>query len=381
MKNYKNYVAAMTLGVLLASTGSGLTVYANTNTQQNTLNVEDQTEVEGEEAFVLTYEEALEKALKQSYDQKSLMETIDQLEEIRKQAAQGVRFIPYGPQGDELAIRSLFGLRSTEINLQMAKKQEVTLEDMLAFKVRTEYDDIVKKKKEIELQVKMIENVEKQLQQLSRKAGVGTASNYEHQVQLNKYNEENQKKSALEQELDNLYLKLNTTMGIDRTERYDVALEKEVEWMEDVNVDTHAKRMRSQHPSVWSQEQQIRLNELDIQLHVFNSSDSPYEAKESELRKSQIELSSLKENIEQSVKSTYNQMKQLETQYETMKIMLEKAENDRDMAQLRYDVGMGIALDVEMAEMPVTSIKNQMETLLISYEQVRMMFEKPWLVV
>lgn len=362
---------------------SSFTVYGESKLVEEPIDVvEEEIALEEEQSTALTYEEALERALKKSYNQKSLMETIDQFEEIRKQAADNVRYIPVGGQGDSAAIMALFNLKSTEINLQMTKKQEETLKDVLAFNVRSEYDDIVKKIKEIELQEKMIENTERQLNQLSQKSMLGTASNYEYQVQLNKYNEEKQKKAILEQELEDNYLKLNTTMGVDRAERYDVVLEREIEWLEEtVNVDTHARRMQTQHPSVWNQEQQIRINELDLELHVFNAGQTPYQAKQSEVRKSQIELSSLKENIEQAVKTTYNQMKQMESQYELMEIALEKAEKDLNIVRLRYDIGMVVALDVQQAELAITNIKNQMETMLISYEQLKMMFEKPWLMV
>lgn len=373
------------ISVTLASfmIASSFTVYGESIPLGSPINIEQQDiALEEEQSTALTYEEALEKALKQSYDQKTLMETIDQLEEVRKQVASDVRYIPIGGQGDELAIRALFGLKTTEINLQMAKKQEETLKDMVAFKVRSEYDTIVKKIKEIELQEKVIENAERQLNQLSKKSQLGVSSNYEYKVQLNKYNEEKQKKAVLEQELEDNYLKLNTTMGINRAERYDVVLDREVEWLEEsINVDTHARRMQSQHPSVWNQEQQIRMDQLDVELHIFNAGQTPYEAKQAEVRKSQIKLASLKENIDQAVRSTYNQLKQLETQYHLIEIALEKAEKDLNIVRLRYDIGMAVASDVQQAELAVTAIKNQKETLLISYEQLKMMFEKPWLMV
>ncbi|AOY75525.1 TolC family protein [Clostridium formicaceticum] len=373
----KRAASIMMASLVLASS---FTVYADSVLQPDVTNiVENEAAVEEDESLVLTYEEALDKALKQSYDYKKLIETIDQLEEIRKQAATDLRYIPIGGQGDSQAVSQLFGLKSSEINLQMSKRQEETLQEMLSFKVRTEYDNIVKKTKEIQLQGEIISNTEKQLKQLNKKSQLGTASTYEYQVQLNKYNEELQKKRTLEKELEDTYLKLNATMGVDKDERYDVVLDREIEWMEEVDLNTHIRRMQSQHPSVWNQEQQIRMNQLDVELHIFNVGGTPYEAKQAETRKSQIELASLKDNIQQSINNTYNQMQQLESQYKMMEVMLEKAEKDLNIVQLRYDVGMAVALDVEMAELAVTSIKNQMETILISYEQLRMIFEKPWL--
>jgi outer membrane protein TolC len=373
----KRAASIMMASLVLASS---FTVYADSVLQPNVTNiVENEAALEEDESLALTYEEALDKALKQSYDYKKLIETIDKLEEVRKQAATDLRYIPIGGQGDSQAVSQLFGLKSSEINLQMSKRQEETLQEMLSFKVRTEYDNIVKKTKEIQLQGEIISNTEKQLKQLNKKSQLGTASTYEYQVQLNKYNEELQKKRTLEKELEDTYLKLNATMGVDKDERYDVVLDREIEWMEEVDLNTHIRRMQSQHPSVWNQEQQIRMNQLDVELHIFNVGGTPYEAKQAETRKSQIELASLKDNIQQSINNTYNQMQQLESQYKMMEVMLEKAEKDLNIVQLRYDVGMAVALDVEMAELAVTSIKNQMETILISYEQLRMIFEKPWL--
>jgi hypothetical protein len=46
---------------------------------------------------------------------------------------------------------------------------------------------------------------------------------------------------------------------------------------------------------------------------------------------------------------------------------------------VRYELGMAIPLDLQQAELAVAQIEQQMQNILISYEQLRILFEKPWL--
>lgn len=340
----------------------------------------DTEEVEEYQEKILTYEEALEKALDQNHDYRKLEKTIEQTDEIGKDLADRHRFTPIGGQGgDIVAINLLLNRKKVEIQNSMAKKQRQTIEDMISYKVRTEFDNIVKKLKEIELQKKMVEHSEKELIMLSTKEMIGSGSDYDYKVQRDKVLEEKQKIETLEKELNEAYSKLNSTMGIKESERYSVNLKTEFEPMEERDVEKYAKTIIGRHPSIWNQEQQIRMNELEVELYQFNIGDTPYEAKEIEVTKSQIDLASLKDSIQESIYEIHHKMKQLESQYKTLEVMREKSVKDARMARLMYDVGMGIELDAQKAELALLALDNKMDEIAIGYEQLRILFEKPWI--
>lgn len=348
----------------------------------------DEQKVGEQQGNILTYEEALEKALDQNNDYRKLETTIDQTTEIEKNLADLHRFTPIAndQNADASAINLLMNRKQTEIKKKMAEKQKEVIQDMISYKVRTEYDNIVKKLKEIEVQKKMVEHGEKELMMLSTKEMVGSSSNYDYQVQRDKVLEEKQKIETLEKELDEAYSKLNATIGANNDERYSVNLEVELQPMEEMDVEKYSKTIIGRHPAIWNQEQQIKINELAVSLYVFyNPGDplynpaDPYEVRDMEVKKSEIELRDLKENIQESIFEMHHKMKQLESQYKMLETMREKSVKDANMARLMYDAGMGIELDAQKAELALITLDNKMDEIAIGYEQLKLLFEKPWI--
>ena len=87
----------------------------------------------------------------------------------------------------------------------------------------------------------------------------------------------------------------------------------------------------------------------------------------------------MKEDLETSIRSLYNQMQQLQDQYVLLEVNLAKAGKALEVVNVRYELGMAIPLDLQQAELAVAQIEQQMQIILISYEQLKILFEKPWL--
>ena len=348
----------------------------------------NENQVEDHQENILTYEDALEKALAQNHDYRKLETTIDQTTEIEKNLADMHRFTPIAndQNADAGAIGLLMNRKQTEIKKKMAEKQKEVIQDMISYKVRTEYDNIVKKLKEIEVQKKMVEHAEKEMNMLSTKEMVGSSSNYDYEVQRDKVLEERQKIQTLEKELNEAYSKLNATMGNKENDRYLVNLKIALDPIEEMDIESYAKKVMGRHPAIWNQEQQIKINELAVSLYVFynpgqpqyNPAD-PYEVREMEVKKSEIELTDLKEKIQESIFEMHHKMKQLESQYKMLETMREKSVKDANMARLMYNAGMGIELDAQKAELALITLDNKMDEIAIGYEQLKLLFEKPWI--
>ena len=89
-------------------------------------------------------------------------------------------------------------------------------------------------------------------------------------------------------------------------------------------------------------------------------SSDPYKAKEIDVTKAKVDLAETKRQLEQSVRTMYNTIKQLEAQYGALQTNLTKAEQGLKMVQAKYDVGMAIMPEVTETELKVAQIKQLM---------------------
>ena len=95
--------------------------------------------------------------------------------------------------------------------------------------------------------------------------------------------------------------------------------------------------------------------------------------------KEKINLSSMKEDLETSVRSLYNQMQQLQEQYVLLEVNSAKAEKALQAVKLRLNLGMATPLELQQAELAAAQIEQQMQNILIAYGQLKILLEKPWL--
>lgn len=371
----------------------------------------------GEETAPLTYERAVELALKNSIDLRSAKQSVEQAEEMRDQASvlKSIGYLPMGPGlGDEdAAARSvLLSFLQADTSWQMAKKQVEITEEAIAFRVRATFDDVKKKNKEIELAESSLDLTALKLQQAAFKAKQGLESPFTLQDQQNQFAEEKQRKELLDKQLDETYLKLNHLLGLEKDERYALAdgTKANAQHQDDetgngvakadadvpesngngndttsifleekIDLDAHIRRVLNDHPYIWLQEQTIKLAEHEVSLHTYNVMSAPYAVKQIEVNKEKDKLASLRKNAEEMLRSSYLQLGQMEDQYKALEVGLARAENMLKMVLARQKVGMVTTSDIRQAELAIAQIRLQMENILIAYEQLRLLFHKPWL--
>ena len=193
----------------------------------------------------LSYEKAVDLALKNSIDLRNARQSVVQAEEIRDRAAElrGIGYLPVGPgyNDEDAAARSvLLSFLQADISWQMAKKQVEITEEAIAFQVRAAFDDVRKKINEIELAGLSLDFTALKLKQAEIKVKYGAESPFNLQDIQSQYNEEKQRKELLDKQLSEAYLKLNNLLGLEESERYD--LEDETSALQDEETSDGLKR-------------------------------------------------------------------------------------------------------------------------------------------
>ena len=339
---------------------------------------------EGEAIPYLTYEEAVEMALKHSLELKNARQNVVQAEEMRDHLSR-MRTFGYTPVGngydyDDATERlKLLNFVQADIAWQMARKQVGILEEAIALQVRSAYDAVLKKLDEIEVSDLTLAYAAEKVRQAEIKAERGMESLFNLQMLREDYNEEKQKRDVLEKQLEEAFLGLNELLGLEKEERPNLKGEFLPDWLEDVNLERHLTRVLNGNPLLWLQEQKIRMAEYGLALYSFNVGAEPYKVKEIDVLKEKNTLAAMKEDLETTILSLYNQLQQLENQYALLEVNLAKAQKALDAVTARYAQGMAVAIDVQQAELAIAQLENQLQNILITYEQLKILFEKPWL--
>lgn len=341
--------------------------------------------IPAEEAIpYLTYEEAVELALKNSLELKNARQNVVQAEEMRDHLS-GMRTFGYTPVGpgysyeDAFERELLLNFVQADIAWQMARKQVGMLEEAIALQVRNAYDAVLKKLDEIKVSDLTLAYAAEKVRQAEIKVKYGMETPFNLQMLREDYNEEKQKREVLEKQLEEAYLELNGLLGLEKEERPNLKGEFLPDWLEDVNLERHQIRVFNENPLLWLQEQKIRMAEYGLELYTYNVGAEPYKVKEIDVLKEKNNLAAMKDELEATILSLYNQMQQLESQYALLEVNLAKAQKALDAVTVRYAQGMAVSIDVQQAELAIAQLEYQLKNIIIAYEQLKILFEKPWL--
>jgi hypothetical protein len=329
----------------------------------------------------LSYEEAVELALKNSYELKNARQDLVRAEEIRNRLAETRGgYTPVGPgysYEDAYDRELLLSFVQADIAWQMARKQVGILEDAIAFQVKSAYDEVLKKTDEIRVSDLALEDAAEKVRRAEIKVKYGMESLFNLQMAREDYNEEKRKRDVLEKQLEKAYLELNGLLGLGQEERPNLKGELSPDWLEDVNLERHLSLLFQESPSLWLQEQQIKMAEYGLELYTYNVGAPPYKVKEIDVLKEKNKLAALKESMETTTRSLYNQLQQLQSQYALLEVNLAKAQKALEIVTVRHELGMAVAADLRQAELAVAQLEHQMRNILISYDQLKILFEKP----
>lgn len=374
----------------------------------------------------LTYDQAVDLAIKNSTELKNAREGVLQAEEMREMLA-NLRcisgFTPIGPgydQADAAARDLLMKFTAADTGLRMAARQIGILEEMIAFQVRCAYDGVLQNSAALEKADRSLAFTAKKLIQIETKTRLGVESPFNRENARLGYAAEKEQREKLARQLDEAYVDLNKILGLEpgtrpKLQDHDplarqeekpgqssqqreepnkaIQLEKGQErdvdarlgeepaplpGVDEAGLERHLAIVLHDHPYIWLQEQQVAQAERELSLYTYNVGMPPYKAVESSVQQERNDLYIMKEEVRKGVRSLYYQLQGLENQYKALGKNLNLAENGLGVLQLRCKLGMAVPLEVEEAELAVLEIKSGMQDLARAYGQLKMLYEKPW---
>lgn len=328
-------------------------------TQEEIQNVESK---EADES-VMTYEKAIEMALKNSNELRNKKLELEKAEELLENT-----YLTPGTYNPVLIQTN----KGRQISKESAEKEIEITKESIKFQVENAINDINILEKELTITEFKMNNDKEKLRIEKLKAEHGLESKFNLDMLTKTQEEQKKEKEVLQLKLNDAYEKLNHLLALSKDERYKTEENIVYSPLVDVDIDSLVRKELSNNIHIWSYEKQIESAELGVKLYEYNAlpNQDPYKVKEIDVVTAKNNLKKLKENLEKELRSKYNQIKQIEENYDILQINLEKAEKALDLAKARYNVGMAIELDVDEARLAVEQIKFNMEKLALQHQQL-----------
>lgn len=334
-------------------------------------------------AKTLTVEESVALAVKNNYRIRNAEAEIERNRLIRQRTSNNLDFVPIGNTTENY--RATLGMIQTELQWRMSQKEVDLLKDQIAYEVKRNYNEILQSEENLELAGLVVEQAQMQNRIQQTQLVHGVVSAHQKQQAENNYKEAQERYNLAQQTLEHTYEKFNDLLGISREEKRELVDVPAWEPLKNFNLTRHIATVKENSTTVWLTQQQVDIAKLDLSMYVFNDpytyipNPIPYDAKKIEVQKAENTVIDTQQQLESIVRSTYNNLQQLEQQYAAQEIGLDKAKQEYELIKIKYDAGMAIPLELVSAELAVTQIEGQMKDTVIQYDNLRVALEKPWL--
>ncbi|KAF6579026.1 TolC family protein [Paenibacillus sp. EKM212P] len=325
----------------------------------------------------LTYDDAVKLAIADSTSVKTAATNIDQAGKIMKEAGKDINFVP-AEAGDEGQDKAFKGYAQTNLNYEAAKKNLDMTKEGIEYNVKDLYNKLLQKQNAVKLAALNIEDAERKLKVAQIKRDNQMSSDYEVTQATNQLTQNQAALEKAKKDLDSAYVSLNQVIGYKPEQRYELKDKPVYSEFKD-NVETKVSQVLTSSTAIWLSEQKVDLAELSLKLYNFNTpGNTPYEAEQLNVEKAQYATEGTKRQLEEAVRTIYNNIKALESQYSQIQAGLVSARSAADMAKKQFDVGLATELQVYEANLKVTTAEQQAEDIVSSIDTLKLAFNKPW---
>ncbi|AJE52111.1 stalk domain-containing protein [Paenibacillus polymyxa] len=325
----------------------------------------------------LTYDDAVKLAIADSTSVKTGEVSIDQAGKIMKETGKHIDFVP-AEAGDEAQDKAFKGYAQTNLNYEAAKKNLEMTKESIEYNVKDLYNKLLQKQNAVKLAALNIEDAERKLKVAQIKRDNQMSSDYEVTQATNQLTQNQAALDKAKKDLDSAYVSLNQLIGYKPEQRYELKDKPVYSEFKD-NVETKVSQVLTSSTAIWLSEQKVDLAELSLKLYNFSTpGNTPYEAEQLNVEKAQYATEGTKRQLEEAVRTIYNNIKALESQYSQIQAGLVSARSAADMAKKQFDVGLATELQVYEANLKVTTAEQQAEDIVSSIDTLKLAFNKPW---
>ncbi|WP_031462214.1 TolC family protein [Paenibacillus polymyxa] len=329
----------------------------------------------------LTLSQAQQWARSNSFSLKEAQQAIDRNRINLKNAGKNLEFIPAGTgNGEEDAASSSAwkGYASSTVSYLESKKQIELAQDQTDYAAMKNYYDVLLadnkvKSSEDALSLALLEEKAAEAKANRGKISPGDQSTIiQNRIEAQK--NVDIAKTALRKAMDSL----NTQMGQPQGTVYELVDRPVYPKIDNTNLDTLVTRAISASPSVWRQEEAVKLAKMEVKYYTWNSGTDDYEIKQIDVDSAEGGLENTKDQLAETLKSMYFNLQQNVEQYEQMQSNLQNVNKVLDISRKKKERGFATGTEVATNQLKVKQIERNMDELIVQMTLLQHALNKPW---
>nr|WP_317357036.1 stalk domain-containing protein [uncultured Tyzzerella sp.] len=327
-------------------------------------------------AKVLSQEEAVKTAQSKSSNIRNLNDAIEYTKKVSFELSNQIVGQNYYDPTIEPILRNI-----NNLNAQVQDKDinQKIIEDSIELSVISAAANIKTTKLNIAVLEKTIEVNEKNIQALELKYKYGMIS--ENDLKQAKDNQKSNKLNleALKNSLNTQQKSLNNLLDYDDNVNIDIKLNDDFSGIDKIDIDSYITRNKEGDISIQLLKKDLKRLE-DIREHYSHTSSDEDKIKaDNDIKAAQRKLADAKIDIENKIRSNYDNLLKMRDADKNLKLELNKAIDNYNTVAANYISGNATLNQVEQAELAILNVEKQIEQNKINYSIALYTFEKPYL--
>ncbi len=344
----------------------------------------EKTSQKEETKLVLTYEDAVERAVKNSTSIATIDEAVDLMEKNKEVLFTSLEgYFPY--VGTDItvdaSIGSLLGSVGTiDSSTKSYRYQKQMLEETAELMVKNCFNTIVTSEKTLELAKESLQLKQEEYSQLVMKHNLGMVSDNDLETAKNEITKMISNVTAAELAIDNLYASLANTTGLPKDTEFVIDYQMEyTPFTMTTGVEGYINVKTESDPSVMVAKAKLEDAQYQKKISLYETEPYSYLSKENAVNSADRELGDTKKNLRTSIINGYNSITQLESQRESLEAALTDAKTTYETAKVNYELGNITELQFRQAGLAVKSAENDILTNTSNHDILVFQFEHPYM--
>lgn len=357
-----------------------------------------------EKSEVLTYEEAVKIALLNSLDMRNAEREGDKASEMGRSlelSTSGVKPTSTGQGINDFKLAEISkGIEKVDVAKTGAQKKQELIKETISYGIKSCFLNIQKNKSQLEFLDAQIKNGigNNRIVRLKNEQGMESNLTYKQsELSIEKLQKDREK---TQKDLEAEYIKLSKLMGTSNLQRpnlENIPVKYEELKDRDSEVDYRASRAIEESVSIWAKEQEAYLKQRGLDLYVFNVNDpkitlpglgsitlsgmapkqDPYSVQELDIAISGTEADKMKNDLTESIRSTYNNIKKLEDIHRSLEVDKETVDELYKALKVKYEVGMATKQELEDLELKKKQVESGLYQVETQHSLLVELYENP----
>lgn len=337
-----------------------------------------------ETKVVITYDEAVERAIKNTTSIASIDDAVDLMEKNKEALFTNLEgFYPY--VSNDITVDSSIGsllssIGTIDTNTKSYRYQKQMLEETAELMVKNYFNTIVTSENALELTKESLQLKQEEYSQLVMKHNLGMLSDNELETAKNEITKMMSNVTAAELTIDSVYESLASSIGLAKGTEFEIDYDLEyTPFTMTTGIEGYINVKTESDPSVMVAKAKLEDAEYQKKISLYDTEPYSYLSKENNVNSADRELGDTQKNLRTSIINGYNSITQLESNRESLEAALTDAQTSYETAKVKYELGNITELELKEAELAVESAENDILSNTSSHDLLVFQFEHPYM--